>query len=103
MQTCGSGVICFSAAVWGPAALHGWSPLTSALFNLDLLLLSHHIAVIALVPRPRRLKTSPPKAQRERPQDPLVLVSSRRKLAFPQHFTSLHESSGKLNDTWLSL
>lgn len=61
MQAGGGGVICFSAAVWGPADLHGWSPVASGLFNLDLLLPSHHIVVIALILHPRRLNTSPPK------------------------------------------
>lgn len=79
-----------------------WSPIASGLFNLDLFLLSRHIVTIALIPRSRCLRTSPPKAQRRRRQYPPVL-SLRWKLSLPQHFTSLHESFGNLNDMWLSL
>lgn len=72
MHTCGSG-ICFSAAVRGRADLHGWTPIASGSSNLDLLPPSHHTAVTAPLPRPGRLEPSPPKAQRERRRDPLVL------------------------------
>lgn len=73
MHTCGSGVICFSAAVRGRANLHGWTPIAPGLSNLDLLPPSHRTAVTACLPRPRRLEPSPPKAQCERHRDPLVL------------------------------